>query len=735
VPSSTLPPAERHATVAAATALVYLCLLVLLIAGGPLYTEDLWWHLKAGEMYLREGPWPAQDLMLHTARAEAPVQHEWLFGVLLHEIHRFTGFHGLRVAHALAVVLILWLVFRTFRAESRWSALACLAVAAFALLAWYRLFQLRPDLVSIPATILTYRLLLSGDEAPSWRRALVFAVMIAAWANFHSLFLVGLNLLVAALLGLLLQGMLGRFVVADGTAPPGSAERAHRIGAALGLGVVAAALNPRGIEQHLTFLSSSRGAAIWNITDEWSPFHPFDHGANHDSINLAVWLTADAVIVAFLIVAGIAVVRLASRRTPEALEDFDAVRFGLGLAGIVAMLVSIRFLWMSVFPMIYVLRAFARGRRARPDLARAAVWPMAAASLALAIVFTLSYGFANLAARFAADPIDYLTRPYRSHKFHLEGVHFLQRSNVQGNLFNTYWMGGFLGYWLAPRLRTFIDSRTEHYGNDVYMDYSAVLQMLGTTPGETFIDVLERRRVDLFFGVGFPGWWHSVYTTVHLANMPGWLLVSRSYRHAIYLRDDERNRANLERIARYYASEGVPFDRERGLDPGEVIRSRPDWAIAHAMLPPEYRVLRADLNAGAEAKRRVARNALALVYLLNGAYREQIAIDRETASEDATDKVSRRRLVYSWLRLDATGAAQEAAKELLRIDPDDPWSRQLAALARRYAALSETALPAGEERVRRAALNRLLWKAFPATAAETWAVEHAIETEDLPLRE
>ena len=39
-----------------ATALGLLVLMALLLAGAPLYTEDLWWHLKAGEMYATEGP-------------------------------------------------------------------------------------------------------------------------------------------------------------------------------------------------------------------------------------------------------------------------------------------------------------------------------------------------------------------------------------------------------------------------------------------------------------------------------------------------------------------------------------------------------------------------------------------------------------------------------------------------------------------------------------------------------
>ena len=73
---STLPATDRYPMIVTATALGLLVLMVLLLAGAPIYTDDLWWHLKAGEMYATEGPWPEADWMLHTASDGAPIQHE-----------------------------------------------------------------------------------------------------------------------------------------------------------------------------------------------------------------------------------------------------------------------------------------------------------------------------------------------------------------------------------------------------------------------------------------------------------------------------------------------------------------------------------------------------------------------------------------------------------------------------------------------------------------------------------
>ncbi len=731
---------HRYPTIVSATALGMLALMLVLLAGAPLYTEDLWWHLKAGQMYFTEGPWPDSDWMLHTASDDAPIQHEWLFGVSVYALERLLGFHGLRVVHAAAVALTVWLAFSMFRRASEWPTAACLAACVFVVLAWLRLFQFRPDLVSIIATFAGYRLLLEGEEPPSWLRVAAYTFLIAVWANFHSLFLVSLNLLIAGIQGVALSAALAHF--SGGTDEAGAALRARRkrlairLAAALLLGLFVALLNPRGVEQHLTFFSSTGNTAIWYVTDEWSHFYPFDFEANHDTITLPMWLAANAVILGFLMVAVTAFLRFARVRNRAALEDFDPVRFGLGLAAIVAMLVSIRFLWMSVFPLLYVLHAFKWMRVAHPGISLVAAWTMALASLLLMAWFSVGYGFANLVARFGESPGEYFSMPFRSHKFHSEGVYFLAESGLEGNLFNSYAMGGFLGYWLAPRLRTFVDSRAEHYDRDVYMDYSAVTEMLGRKPGETLLDVLDRRDVDVFFGIGFPGWWHTVFTTTHLDSVPGWLLVSRSFRHGIYLRDNARNRDNLDRVAAYYRAEGVPFDRERGLDPSAVIRARPDWAMERSMLPTDYSELRAEAQSRSLDTRLKARNALGLVYLLAGAIDEQIAWDRQTAGEFPLDRGSRQRLVYGYPRTDAVAEARAVVEELLSIDASDRWTRDLARLVNDYRILGNPgsqaiAEPPGKAlQVRR---NHLLWKMLPATIPETWAVEHAMSTEELTL--
>ena len=365
--------AIRHPTVVAATGLGLTVLVVLLMAAAPLYTDDFWWHLKAGEMYAHDGLWPERDWMLHTAHADAPVQHEWLFGWSLYHLHRLVGFGGLRIVHGLAVAAILALAYSTFRRAGRCggrragrcggagAVFTCAAVGVFAVLSMSRLVQLRPDLFSIAATLVFYRLLLADGRPPGRMRIVAFAVLCAIWANVHSLFLLSANLLIAALLGVLLGHLLERFLVpptktdTDVRGEHESRKLAMQLSAALCLGVVAALLNPRGLGQHLTFGTSTESTAIWHVTDEWSHFNALSAGANHPSVTFARWLVIDVLLLGFTLTAGWRLVQVIRLRSAEAVRDFAPMHFGLALASIVAMFISIRFMWMLAFALLYLL--------------------------------------------------------------------------------------------------------------------------------------------------------------------------------------------------------------------------------------------------------------------------------------------------------------------------------------------------------------------------------------------
>ena len=173
---------------------------LLAAAGQPIFAEDTWLHLALGRVYSAEGPWLAADPLLHTA-AGPPAPAAWLFGVALHGLEQLFGFQGLRVVHVVSVAGILMLAWTLLRRASGSAAFASLGTSLFVIVSAYRLFQLRPHLFTIFATLLLIRVLTLPEGLPSWRRVAVVTGLFALWANLHGGFVLGLVLLGATAVG------------------------------------------------------------------------------------------------------------------------------------------------------------------------------------------------------------------------------------------------------------------------------------------------------------------------------------------------------------------------------------------------------------------------------------------------------------------------------------------------------------------------------------------------------
>ncbi len=196
---------------------------------------------------------------------------------------------------------------------------------------------------------------------------------------------------------------------------------------------------------------------------------------------------------------------------------------------------------------------------------------------------------------------------------------------------------------------------------------------------------LDRRGVDLFFGVGLPVVGQRYCTTTHLERTSGWILVYRTLDNAIYIRADDRDRENLTRVASYYANLGIPFDPEAGIDPFRVIQARPDWAAAHGMIPPDHdQTVAASQSTDRNVQLRDL-DQLGSTYALLGAYPELIEVETEAQGLGQRGKLSQRRLIYGLIRLDRVEEAVDAAKVLLNLDPQDAHPKAFVSAANRRA--------------------------------------------------
>ncbi|MBT9555491.1 MAG: hypothetical protein IV100_05645 [Myxococcales bacterium] len=584
---------DRAALAVIIVAFGALLAMVLVLSGRPLATADTWYYLKMGELYSAEGPGSHHEPMLFTHGDVEPTPHEWLSEVLFYQVQHHTGFQGLRAFHVLLVVLSVGLaVWAARRRGVSWPL--SLAVGVFFLvLSQQRLYQTRADLFSIPCALAILTLVLDRPWAIRRPTIAISLVILVFWANAHSLFLIAFALAGATGLGLAFEAFLAR---SGSSVTPTTSTRSLR---ALGLfvlaGLVATAVNPRGFAQHVTFFTSSGKHAIWDVTDDWFPFSPLSLADNSPMLSPLAFLAGNITLLLLVVAAVLAARQAEARRDHDpagATALLDLPGLMVGIASCAAFMISFRFLWMGIFAVLYAARVFSR-----LDLRGTA--PVAAALATLGLVLTPGPGqWTLLMGDVPKDPATYLATPVNHAAFAGEGARFLSEAGVRGRLFNNYTLGAYLGYHLAPGLRTFIDGRTEHYPALVAQHYDVIERGGYTDDGVPFTGLLEAYGVDLFFGVGGPGYGYvAVPTLRHLESITGWLLVYRSAGFAIYARRPEprgnadpeavaRRQTNLDQIQRHYRGLGVPFDPAVGFDVGAVIRAAPQWAVSQRLVPP-----------------------------------------------------------------------------------------------------------------------------------------------------
>jgi len=647
---------SRRATWVGCTACSIVVGALLVSAGQPLFAEDTWWHLAMGRAYLAQGPWLEVDPLLFTAQGP-PAPASWLAALFLHVVESWAGFHALRLLHVTLVAGILYAAARALLRASGSLAFASAGTAMFAAMSGYRLFQLRPELLTLLFSIwLVSRIVDTGSESDGGRapgRTIAWtAVLLCFWANVHAAFLLGPILLATAAAGLALALGVGE---RSSECHP---DRLKILVAALALGLLATLVNPTGASPHLLyFVAGEETPALGGIRDEWARFPLWDLPRAHLPPSALSW-GATWLLVLALPVTFFAALRKRARRDGRAGAALDPALLAIGAASLAAMLIAVRFGWMSIF----VLLAIGHGMKQTGVFERegnSAPIVMAAIASAIAIAFFPAGAWPMISRGVGLHSYD---EPYPAAKHEAHAVWFLADVGARGRIFNDYQSGNFLGYWLAPQVATFVNGSLNV--PRATLEDGAVIGRRGWESPETIEALLDRYAIDFFFATGVPipprANREIPVTTRHLERTEGWLQVFRNFDSAVYLRDHPRNRPNLERIARHYAEARVPFDPHGGgFDPHAVIQSNPRWAIDHGLIPRQWDEISERARASDPRTRFAARQRQAGLFALLGAYEEAARLDRETLSRNPRALLAARRLLFCLLQLG--GSAQSEA--------------------------------------------------------------------------
>jgi hypothetical protein len=164
---------------------------------------DIGFHLKAGERFLQGYGWPATDPFTFTVTDHPYIDSSWGYQVLAALVYAAGGPGGLVVFHLGLVLAVFALLYRSARLAAVDSTVLVVLVLAGGIASEMR-FEARPELLSW--------LFLAGVLHILHRRALrlpsplwMLATIHLAWANAHSLFVLGWGALACFLTGTWLE--------------------------------------------------------------------------------------------------------------------------------------------------------------------------------------------------------------------------------------------------------------------------------------------------------------------------------------------------------------------------------------------------------------------------------------------------------------------------------------------------------------------------------------------------
>ena len=454
-----LSPRSRFWSIAA---VAVLALAGFAAAFTHVWNYDVFWHLACGEWMLRNGAVMGEDLFSIDPQPEWINVH-WLFQVLVAALHAVGGFAGLSVLKALlatTMMLILALAYRR-HVPPAWLVVSGLGML---LLASGRI-RVRPEAVTLPLLVLTVVLVEQARRGAAARRLWWLVPMMLAWVNLHGLYILGLGVVWAALLGAWVDERLGRRLSGTLTTP-----RALAAAIAATLMCLAtpwpleAALHPLLLWSRVSGEAFYYTYGVAELAPTWQVLGAFKE---------------------FIVLAALAAVLMAVnwRRLP--------VAHGLWLAAFVGIsLLALRNVGLSA-PVLGVLiawhgaAALARLRKWRP---RSAVLGPPLAALAALATLALSAGYATEAIRRWGDSRLQFGAGLDNGNYPLGLGRWLAEIDVEGDVFtDNFGDASTLEYHLLrgrdePRRRLYMDGRLEAHSLERFIGQNNIRQQLRTVP-------------------------------------------------------------------------------------------------------------------------------------------------------------------------------------------------------------------------------------------------------------
>ena len=544
---------------------------VLLACLGPIASGDLWWHVRTGVWILENGHLPTTDPFSHTAGDKPWVLQEYGSQVVFGWLYNLGGFGLLKAfsaALSLGILAVVWRRARRSVDVSYAAAFTCLFALLFAL-KW----ELRPHLFSLllffwmesclfpsrPAGEPALGKIDDTDTPGPMRMATLFGIS-ALWVQLHAEALFAPLLVLAVAVGALIANLRSQAPI-------------RQLGAWTAMflaALVGTMASPLFLEPH-HYALFGRGVPQQFI-EEW--FRPWvlPGDERFAPLTLGVFVAYAA---ALLLGGLLAIKVLTSKldRTSSAAGSAVSWQRLAFLAGCLLFALSARrFFWLTWFPL---LDAAALYLGSRPKLRANALVPGALALVFALLLFPTHY-VATAGRAIQSGEYGSLVDPSL---FPAGATDFARDAQLQGNLYNPYEWGGYLGWTLGDAAPIFIDARTVLFEDVIVERWQA------ERDDAVRAEVFERRDVELVVfkhfvdhGKGLRPW-----TPNSGAKSPNWIRVWNDRLATVWVHEAS---PNADRAARHWAQHGVVMDPRDGITEAAINAVLPDQLSSMRLLPP-----------------------------------------------------------------------------------------------------------------------------------------------------
>jgi hypothetical protein len=397
--------------------------LLIAVGNGLLNDPDTMWQIKVGQWILDHGAVPETDIYSFTMAGQPWISTQWLAQVMYAKVYAIAGWSGPVVLAAAAIALTFALFARQLSARLSESAVLVCAATALALTTPHLLA--RPHVLAMPVMVLWIGGLIDAAdrrEAPSF----MLLPLITLWANLHGGFVFGLFLVGPAALDVLV-----------GAEPRMRVRLALRWGAFGCAALIASCCTPYGWN---ALLASRKILSLGNALPLISEWRPADFGGIG--------------IFELVLLGGIGLALYRGVRLP-------VMRIAL-LLGLLHMALSqVRAAEILAFVAPMALAAPLARQIGGADLSASGTRRPPGAVLVAGVLAALAAGTVIYGSMHRFEPIMRGTP--------VAAVATLKKLSL-ARVFNDYDFGGYL---IASDVPTFIDGRTELFGEKFFVDHNA----------------------------------------------------------------------------------------------------------------------------------------------------------------------------------------------------------------------------------------------------------------------